>query len=106
VVAALKWHEAGKIDYALGGRIPIICLCSDARQYGIVANPDNYAGADVLIMAPRRSFAQIEGQFGSLFDAIEPIAPATITHAGRPLTTLPLFIGHRLRARAGPAGSL
>ena len=23
VVAALKWHEAGKIDYALGGRIPV-----------------------------------------------------------------------------------
>src|SRR4029077_12697704 len=30
VVAALKWHEAGKIDYALGGRVPVICLGSDA----------------------------------------------------------------------------
>jgi 4-amino-4-deoxy-L-arabinose transferase-like glycosyltransferase len=105
VVAALKWHEAGKIDYALGGRIPVICLGSDARQYGLIANPDGYAGADVLIAAPRRSFAQINTEFGSLFDAIEPIAPATITHAGRPLMTLPLFIGHRLRARADPTGS-
>jgi len=105
VVAALKWHEAGKIDYALGGRIPVLCLCGDARQYGLITNPDNYAGADVLIAAPRRSFAQINGQFGSLFEAIEPIAPATITHAGRPLMTLPLFIGHRLRVRADPAGS-
>ncbi len=106
VVAALKWHEAGKIDYALGGRIPVLCLGQDARQYGLIANPDDYAGADVLIAGPRRSFAQINSQFGSLFDAIEPIAPATITHAGHPLMTLPLFIGHRLRARAGPAGSL
>ena len=105
VVAALKWHEAGKIDYALGGRIPVLCLGGDARQYGLITNPDNYAGADVLIAAPRRSFAQINGQFRSLFDAIEPIAPATITHAGRPLMTLPLFIGHRLRARADPVGS-
>jgi hypothetical protein len=105
VAAALKWHEAGKIDYALGGRIPVICLGGDARQYGIVANPDDYVGAEVLIIAPRRSLVQINDQFGSVFDAIEPTAPATISHAGRPLMTLPLFIGHRLRARAGPADS-
>ena len=105
VVAALKWHEAGKIDYALGGRIPVICLSGDPRQYGLIASPDAYVGADVLIVAPRRSFAQINSQFGSLFDAIEPIAPATVMHAGRPAMSLPLFIGHRLRARAGPAGS-
>jgi hypothetical protein len=105
VVAALKWHEAGKIDYALGGRVPVLCLGSDARQYGLIANPDDYAGADVLIVAPRRSLAQIESQFGSLFDRIEPIAPATVMHAGRPAMSLPLFIGHRLRARADPTGS-
>jgi hypothetical protein len=40
-----------------------------------------------------------------LFDAIEPVAPATVMHAGRPALTLPLFMGHRLRARADPAGS-
>ena len=96
VVAALKWHEAGKIDYALGGRIPVICLCSDPRQYGIVANPDDYAGADALIVAPRQSFAAIENQLGTRFDAIEPTAPATVMHAGRLAIELPLFIGHRL----------
>jgi hypothetical protein len=105
VVAALKWHEAGKIDYALGGRVPVLCLGSDARQYGLIANPDDYAGADVLIIAPRRSLAQTNSQFASLFDRIEPIAPATVMHAGRPAMSLPLFIGHRLRARADPTGS-
>src|SRR6266851_4244300 len=105
VVATLKWHEAGKIDYALGGRVPVLCLGADARQYGLIANPDDYAGADVLIVAPWRSLAQIESQFGSLFDRIEPIAPATVMHAGRPAMSLPLFIGHRLRARADPTGS-
>jgi Dolichyl-phosphate-mannose-protein mannosyltransferase len=100
VVGALKWHEAGKIDYALGGRMPVICLGPDPRQYGLVANPDDYIGADVLIVAPRRSLAQIEGQFGDRFDAIEPIAPATVMHAGHPALELPLFIGHRLRKQA------
>ena len=102
VVAALKWHEAGKIDYALGGRIPVICLGPDARQYGLTANPDNYVGDDVLIVAPRRSLTQIESQFGSRFDAIEAIAPATVMHAGRPLMELPLFIGRRLHESVEP----
>jgi 4-amino-4-deoxy-L-arabinose transferase-like glycosyltransferase len=97
VVATIKWHEAGKIDYALGGRIPVICFGLDARQYGLTANPDDHAGADVLIVAPRRSLAQIESQFGGRFDSIEPIAPATVMHAGHPAMELPLFIGHRLR---------
>ena len=100
VVATLKWHEAGKIDYALGGRIPVICLGPDARQYGLTANPDNYAGEDVLFVVPRRSFAQIKSQFGDRFDVIEPIASATVIHAGRPAMELPLFIGHRLHNSA------
>jgi hypothetical protein len=100
VVATLKWHEAGKIDYALGGRLPVICLSSDPRQYGLTADPDDHAGADVLIVAPRRSLAQIESQSGGRFDSIELIAPATITHAGRVAIELPLFIGHRLHQSA------
>jgi hypothetical protein len=102
VVAALKWHEAGKIDYALGGRIPVICLGPDERQYGLVANPDDYVGADVLIAAPRRSLAEIERQFGARFDAIEPMAPAAIMHVGRAEMSLPLFIGRRLHKSAEP----
>ena len=34
-----KWHEAGKIDYALGGRVPVICLGPDPRQYGLDRKP-------------------------------------------------------------------
>jgi len=102
VVATLKWHEAGKIDYALGGLVPVICLGSDPRQYGLTADPDHYSGADALIVAPRRSLAQIESQFRGRFDSIEPIAPATIMHAGRAAMELPLFIGHRLHKSADP----
>jgi hypothetical protein len=101
VVATLKWHEAGKVDYALGGGIPVICLGRDARQYGLTANPNDYAGSDVLIVAPHRSLDQINSQLRIFFDAIEPVAPATVVHAGRPAMELPLFVGHRLH---GPAG--
>jgi hypothetical protein len=97
VVAALRWSDAGKIDYALGGRIPVICLGPDAHQYGLVTRHDDYVGGDVLIVA-RTSLERVIGQFWFLFDRIEPLAPITVLHAGRPALTLNLFLGHRLHS--------
>ena len=98
-VAALRWSDAGKIDYALGGRLPVICLGPDAHQYGLVARQDDHVGADVLIMT-RAPFEKIVGQYWFLFDSIEPIAPATVLHAGHPALQLNLFLGHRLHKAA------
>jgi hypothetical protein len=97
VVAATRWLDAGKIDYALGGAVPVLCMGSDPREYGIVAPVSNYVGSDVLIIAPRTSAAQIRARFGDLFDAIEVLPAVTVPHAGRPALTLPLYLGHRLR---------
>jgi len=98
-VAALRWSDAGKIDYALGGRLPVICLGPDAHQYALAARRDDHAGADILIVT-RASFEKIVGQYWFLFDSIESIAPATVLHAGRPALRLNLFLGHRLHKAA------
>jgi 4-amino-4-deoxy-L-arabinose transferase-like glycosyltransferase len=99
VIAARRWTDAGKIDYALGGVVPVICIGPNARQYGLIARPDDYAGADVLIVA-RASVEKILEEFRSSFDAIDPIAPAMVLHAGRPAVELSLFLGHRLHKSA------
>jgi Dolichyl-phosphate-mannose-protein mannosyltransferase len=99
VVAAMRWFDAGKIDYVLGGRVPVICIGPDARQYGLIAPLDDYAGADVVIVA-RTSLEKIIGQFWFLFDSIEPLAPTTVSHAGRPALSLTVFLGHRLHKAA------
>jgi 4-amino-4-deoxy-L-arabinose transferase-like glycosyltransferase len=99
VVAALRWSDAGKIDYALGGRLPVICLGPDARQYGLMARHDDYTGSDVLIVT-RVPFQKILGQYWFMFDSIEPMAPVTILHAGRPALQLNLLLGHRLHKAA------
>ena len=96
VVAATRWHDAGKIDYALGGRATVICLGSDPRQYGLTAKAGDHAGKDVLIVAPRTSLAQVTTQFGTSFDALEALPPAMVQHAGKPAMLLPLFMGHHL----------
>jgi 4-amino-4-deoxy-L-arabinose transferase-like glycosyltransferase len=106
VVAATRWLDAGKIDYALGGRVRVLCLGPDPREYGVIAPVADYVGADVLIVAPRTSPAEITARFGKLFEAIDTLPPATVLHAGRPALTLPLYLGHRLRQiSAGIAGS-
>jgi 4-amino-4-deoxy-L-arabinose transferase-like glycosyltransferase len=98
-VAALRWSDAGKVDYALGGRLPVICLGPDSHQYGLIARQDDEAGADVLIVT-RAPFEKIVGQYWFLFDSIEPIAPATVLHAGHPALRLNLFLGHRVHKAA------
>ena len=97
VVAATRWLDAGKIDYALRGRVPVICLGSDPREYGIIAPVADYAGADVLIVAPGISPNAIAARFGKLFNSIDTLAPATVLHDGRPALILPLYLGRRLR---------
>ena len=97
---ATRWLDAGKIDYALGGTMPVFCLGSDPRQYGVIAPLADAVGKDVLIVAPARSLAEIEARFGKLFAAIEPLASAILWHAGRPALSLPLYLGHRLKPRA------
>ena len=89
VVAALRWSDAGKIDYALGGRSRSSASARMLTNTALVARRDDYAGADVLIVT-RASFEKIVGQFWFLFDTIEPIAPATVLHAGRPALRLNL----------------
>jgi len=97
VVAATRWHDAGKVDYALGGQATVICLGADPREYGLVASAGEHAGEDVLIVAPRTSLAQVTQQLGTSFDALEALPAAMVRHAGRPAMLLPLFMGHHLR---------
>ena len=51
VAAAARWHDAGKIDYALGGRATVICLGPDPREYRFIAAVERFRGEDVLIVA-------------------------------------------------------
>jgi 4-amino-4-deoxy-L-arabinose transferase-like glycosyltransferase len=106
VVAATRWLDAGKIDYALGGRVPVLCLGPDPREYGIIAPLADHAGSDVVIVAPRSSVAEIRARYGKLFRSIEVLPPALVLHAGRPALTLPLYLGVGLRrVSGGTAGS-
>lgn len=101
IVATTRWHDAGKIDYALGGN-QVICLGSDAREYGLITNSAELLGRDMLILAPRETITEIRAQFGAAFDSIGELPSSTVAHGGRPAMIMPIFIGRRYHPAAAP----
>ena len=96
VVAATRWLDAGKIDFALRGEVPVICLGKDPREYGFASPIAAHVGEDLLIVAPRETLQSVIAQYGTDFDALKALPSVLLLHAGRPAMVLPLFLGHRL----------
>ncbi len=91
-IAATRWLDAGKIDFALHGAMPVLCLSDDPRGFGAdprsrrfywLGRPDRRAEHDSLAEARRR--------YGGNFDFIEPLAPVDILAGGKPAVTLQMF---------------
>lgn len=96
-ITATRWHEAGKIDYALHGRMPVLCLCRDSRGYGVLTRPDQHIGEDALIIGRDVPRARVEAVYGGYFERIEGLPPVAIRHGGRQLFELTLYLGRSLR---------
>jgi hypothetical protein len=95
-VAAIRWHDAGKLDYALGEAVPVICLCADPRQYAFVNGEARFQGRDLLLVAPRTTLATIQTALAGRFRAIEALPPLTLLHAGKRAMIVPLYLGRDL----------
>lgn len=96
VIAGNAWWVAGKLDYALGGDPPVICLNTDAREYLLSPGPEAHLGQDVLLLVPTPATKWVLQAYGRLFDAIYELPPVRLDLPGRPATAIPLFLGHRL----------
>ena len=96
-VAATRWDEAGKIDYALRGGMPVLCLSKAPRGYGVLTQPLAHLGEDALIVGRNLSLDRVADAYGSYFQSIEEMPPVTILHAGRPAFDLSLYLAHALR---------
>ncbi len=98
VIAGTSWWVTGKLDYALGGDPEVICLNTDAREYGLAPGPQAHLGQDVLLLGPTLDRARAQQAYGRLFDSIEELPPALLRFPGRPAVALQMFLGHRLQA--------
>ncbi len=94
VFGAFRWHDTGKLGFALGPSAEVICLSGDARQYGIVRPMTQYAGRDVIIAVPGSRDGLVAPH---LFERVEPLEPFILLHAGRPALRISLYRGVHLR---------
>ena len=97
VVGAANWRDAGKIAYAIGPEVTVLCLDRNSRQFGFATNPAGYIGEDVLLLLLDPPGAA-PARLAPLFERIESLPPASITLRGRVLANVTVLRAERLRA--------
>lgn len=102
-IATHYWHEAARIDAALGGRPPVRCLCDDARGYGVIYRNNDHAGQDAIIITQGGAKAKLESAYGSCFASIEELPSAAISQGGKPLVQLRVYLGRRFLPQGNSA---
>ena len=96
VVGVPNWRDAGKIGYALGPDVTVVCLNQDAREFGLVDPAARFIGRDMLVLAPEHP-RRTEHDLTASFASLTPLPPAPIRHAGRVLAEVTVLQAHDLR---------
>jgi 4-amino-4-deoxy-L-arabinose transferase-like glycosyltransferase len=94
VVGVPSWSVGGKIAYALGPGVPVICLNPDARQFGFDRPAGGFAGRTILVLAPSPEAARALAWH---FASVSRLPPVTVEDRGVTLLRISVFLGHGLR---------
>jgi hypothetical protein len=97
VVAVTRWNDAGKIDYALDGQIPVVVLAVDSREYGIVSPADRFIGHPMLILVPDSHAAALADRLAPMFDHITVTQSLPLRFGGYDLLNLSVLKGADFR---------
>ena len=92
VVAALNWRDAGKIGYALGPEVTIVCLDQDCRQFGVSRPARGFAGRSMLVLAPE-SLERATTDAERWFRGVEVLPPSAVRLNGRTLRQVVVLRG-------------
>ena len=97
VVAAPIWMTAGKVSYALGPDIPVICACGDPQQFRYRYDQSQWIGRDMPVIVPEGpgSAGQWQAAAG-FFDRLDPLPPVAIMRNGGVAIVLDIRMGRNL----------
>lgn len=98
VVVNPRWHEAAKIDVALRGALPVLCLSPDPRGYGVNKNARAFVGRNALVVASGLTPDEAQAMYARYFSALSPAEDVVIRRAGQPAITLKVYAARNLHA--------
>ncbi len=102
-IVAGHWIDAAKIDYALGGRLPVLCLSDAPHHFAFLHGQGAYIGGDALIVG-RQENLRAAAVYHPYFAAIEPLGAANIRRGGRTEVDLVMFYARGYKGYPLPYG--
>ncbi len=92
-VAALRWYDAGKIGFALGGALPVTVFGAAPHEFGISVPASGLLGKTVLLVAMPGDVSEIVKQYAPYFKTLRPAPALTVMHCGAVLLVIPVYLG-------------
>ena len=96
------WMDAGKLSYALGPTVPVICICGNPQQFRYRTDASHWDGRDLPVIVPEgRGSQQLWAAAAHYFDRLEPLPPVVIKRAGEAVIVLDVRLGRGLHMPPG-----
>jgi 4-amino-4-deoxy-L-arabinose transferase-like glycosyltransferase len=92
IVGVPNWRDAGKIAYALGPDVTVICLNRDARQFRFADPAQRWEGTDVLLLVVDHADTVMPA-LRPMFTRIDPLPSSSVSLQGHVLKTVTVAIG-------------
>ena len=92
-VAALRWYDAGKIGYALRGKVPVTVFGAEPHEFGISEPVAGLLGKNLLIVAMPGSVTRVYEAYAGDFKSLEPGPALVVETHGSVLLVMPTLIG-------------
>ena len=97
-VAAVKWMDAGKIAYALGPHVPVVCLCGSPHQFGYLTDQRTLLGRDAVLVDQTRGASGVPRVYAPYFARIDSLPPVVVHQGGRAALRIQTFFGRDYRS--------
>lgn len=87
-----RWFQSGKVDFALSGRMPVMCLNDwDPRSWAFLESSSDYLGYDGVLVASEK-FLNDPGPYREYFEDIQSLGQLQIHRGNYPELTLNVYL--------------
>jgi hypothetical protein len=100
-VAGTSWIQAGKIGYALGPSVPVLCLSVDPREFAYLHAPGAFRSENAIIIDRLPAHLDAAERYRGDFAAVRPVGEITIRRGGAPLFNVGVYLGVDYASRRG-----